>query len=89
MSDQSQPQPDVEPAVTPEQRLARNLSLITTMAKRAGAEGIFILRGAEFPTLTYELGDDLAPLEMSIATCPTLIIIRFPNDGGEPGVEHF
>jgi hypothetical protein len=84
MPDQPQSPQDAE------QRLARNLSLITTMAKRAGAEGIFILRGAEFPTLTYELGDaDLAPLEMSIASCPTLIIIRFPNDGGEPGVEHF
>jgi hypothetical protein len=77
-----------EPYLTNERMVAK-LNMLTRVAQSAGAEGIFLIRGAENASLKYELPGDLAPLEMALANAPLLLVIRFPaGDGGEPGVEH-
>jgi len=80
--------PQLEPA-SPEARLSRNLDLIAAMANKAGAEGIFIIRGASEPILGFTIADGPDHRsKMALAEADVLLVMRFPEgDGGQPGVE--
>jgi hypothetical protein len=81
------PQPglDYDPA------LADNLEEVILMANEIGAQGIFVIRGAAEPSLTYKAaGPDGEPqnITMNLSDTGTLVVMRFPKDGGPEGVQN-
>lgn len=72
--------------------LSKQLDELTRLANQAGAEGLWIIRGATDAVLLYSLddGSDPAsdPVVLDIADAELLILMRFSaGDGGEPGIE--
>ncbi|GIK36591.1 MAG: hypothetical protein BroJett011_04240 [Chloroflexota bacterium] len=83
--------------------LTEKLNQLAGLANRAGAEGLWLIRGAFNARLIYNpsmtkaeeaawLASDVAvhvntELRLDIADTGVLVVIRFPADGGEPGVE--
>jgi hypothetical protein len=71
-----------------EKLLHQVATIALAVAKKFGAEGL-IIRDAKNAELHYELTGDLAPLALSLADTPVLVIMLLPADDGEPGVEQF
>jgi hypothetical protein len=69
-------------------RQSIKLERLVAVAKKFGAEGL-IIRDAKNAELHYDLTGDLAPLALSLADTPVLVIMLLPADDGEPGVEQF
>lgn len=68
--------------------LAENLAEVCSILGEIGAEGIWIVRGAIAPGLSFTLPGMEAPAYLDIADAGLLLVARFPaTDGGEPGVE--
>jgi hypothetical protein len=81
--------------------LAGRLQEISDLANQAGAEGIWLIRGAQDASLTYTPGPavelpDLPAgvlgglnftLNLEIADTGVLVVMRFPSDGKESGIE--
>jgi len=69
------------------------------VAREAGAEGVWFIRGARNARLVYDIipvdppylpgvrTDANVSINFNIADAPLLLIARFPNAGGEPGIE--
>lgn len=79
---------------------ATQLQILTTMANRFGAEGIWLIRGAVEPALHYkvdpeQIDPDLLEnvdlnleIVLGLAEAGVLVVMRFPaGDGGPAGVE--
>ena len=81
----------VDPAPRAESRdeaLAENLTELTEMANEIGAQGVWIVRDAIAPLLSFALPDREAPVALDMADGGTIVVLRFvASDGGEPGVE--
>lgn len=72
--------------------LSEHLNKLTDLANKAGAEGIWLVRGAQNAVLLYDAGDatDPAndPIALEIADASIIMVARFPqSDGREPGIE--
>lgn len=76
------------------------LDQLADLVNEAGAEGVFIIRGAKNASLIYEPEDYQWPripgaeastnlsLSLDVADAGILVLIRFPvSDGGEAGIE--
>jgi len=77
------------------QELAEKLTSLTDLANQAGAEGVWLIRGATNARLTYD-ADEIKPndhvnasvsINLALADVGVLVLMRFPADGGEPGIE--
>lgn len=77
-----------------------NFDQLAALANEMGAEGIWLIRGAKGARLTYipvsgveqpEISGIEASINLEfnleIADAGVLMIARFPNDGGESGIE--
>lgn len=82
--------------------LTDRLEQLAAQANNAGAQGVWLIRGAQAAQLTYipvgniQQPDTLArgaaaslnlSLALDIADAGVLVLMRFPADGGEPGIE--
>jgi len=89
-------QPKIDPKLHP------RLNDLAEIAKRAGAEGIWLIRGATDAHLLYtpigQPGSHGIPgldkvstsltIRLDLADAGVLVVMRFPaSDGGEPGIE--
>lgn len=79
----------------PKSNLAEKLTELTDLANQVGAEGVWLVRGATNARLVYD-ADEIKPekrisanvsINLALANAGVLVIIRFPSDGGEPGIE--
>lgn len=68
-----------------------HLKKLTDLVNAFGAEGIWLIRGAQNAALLYDAADPADPandpVALDIADAGILLIARFPSDGGEPGIE--
>jgi hypothetical protein len=78
--------------------LTAKLQQLADLANEIGAEGVWLLRGSKDAYLIYSptdppalAKDDPFPIIMNIrfdiADTGVLVIMRFPTDDGEPGIE--
>lgn len=78
--------------------LTAKLNQLAQLANEIGAEGVWLFRGATDAYLIYTpnepviVNDPLISANLSIrfdiADTGVLVIMRLPNDGGQPGIEH-
>lgn len=81
-------------------RLTAQLEELARLANESGAQGVWLIRGAQAAQLTYipvgnlqqpEIPGAEASLNLSlaldIADAGVLVLMRFPSDGKEPGIE--
>jgi hypothetical protein len=88
----------------PNSNLADRLQELAQLANEIGAQGIWLIRGAQDASLTYTPGptvelprlEGVPPgvvgglnitLNLEIADTGVLVVMRFPADGDEPGIE--
>ena len=82
--------------------LTKQLNDLADLANQAGAEGIWLIRGAKDVQLTYIASPEaeipftpglkLSPnppiVTIDLVDAEIIVVIRFPaGDGGEPGIE--
>lgn len=80
--------------------LTDRLEELAAQANNAGAQGVWLIRGAKDAQLTYGLEAQAAApkfagvqsvmnftLALNITDTGVLVIMRFPSDGGESGIE--
>lgn len=83
-----------------EHPLTARLEKLAEIANDAGAQGVWFIRGAQNAQLTYiPVGNIQQPeipgaeaslnlsLALDIADAGVLVLMRFPADGGESGIE--
>ena len=102
MHEKSRPdKADCGPYTESDPALTEQLESLAAIANEAGAEGVFILRGATDASLTYTPQGELRQIQLPkleattslsltvpLADAGVLVIIRFPaGDGQDVGVE--
>ncbi|GIK42373.1 MAG: hypothetical protein BroJett011_62060 [Chloroflexota bacterium] len=77
--------------------LTAKLQQLADLANEIGAEGVWLLRGTKDAHLIYTPADSVVvngttikvnmTIRFDIADTGIIVLMRFPSDGGEPGVE--
>lgn len=71
-----------------QEKLAGHLEQLAELANKAGAEGVWVVRGAKVPTLMYSTEHSVTPVILDVEEAGVLVLIRFPvGDGREEGIE--
>jgi hypothetical protein len=70
-----------------DQEISEQIQALAHIAGLAGAQGLWIIRGAEAPDLIFNQSKGELATVLNLEDAPLIFVARFPDDGGKPGIE--